>query len=376
MLRGIFVAFMFLPLLGFAQNLTNTSAINISKSWSQEPGGYTYPMDIRVPTGAVPQDGFPLCILLHGNGGNGTGMVTQFQNILTCHALVAPTGYENSWNLCAENSDAPDVEMVEDLVNILQTYSNINPNQIRILGFSNGAGLANQVYIQNSNPGVDIIGAVVSQLNEPQFHLNDFYKPSGVTEPTDSYCGYDTVSSPLQGRKYLSICNDNDPVIPYEGGTSVVGVDFVDAQDAAYYIAQGKGYTGTQLPNAGIPTGTPVVFEYSYLSGEVVHIRGNAQHGMNPTQRDYIKDFFEDCVATTSIYENTIEQVKVYPNPFTSSIIIEQAKASYSIMDNTGRVVLKGNIDGVDTHLELLDLPPGIYFLKTGEQTIKLIKKD
>ena len=97
----------FLPMFMFAvvtsgaaaEVLSNSSEIEIEKSWSQQPNGWTYPMDIRVPSGEVPLGGFPVCILLHGNGGEGTGILQQFSNILPCHALVAPSGYQTSWNI-------------------------------------------------------------------------------------------------------------------------------------------------------------------------------------------------------------------------------------------------------------------------------------
>lgn len=43
-------------------------------------------------------------------------MINQFRSTLECHILVAPTGYLNSWNICAETSDAPDVDMINDLI--------------------------------------------------------------------------------------------------------------------------------------------------------------------------------------------------------------------------------------------------------------------
>ncbi len=291
MQRYLLLLFLFLPSFIFAQALTNSSTITITKTWSQEPTGWTYPMDISVPTSTPPVGGFPVCILLHGNGGMGTGMLAQFQNILDCHILVAPTGYLNSWNISDENSDAPDVEMVEDLINNLQTYSNVNSNQIRIIGSSNGAALSNRVFIENKNTGIDIICAIVSQLSDAQYHNGNFYYPSGETSQTLPYNGYDIVTTPLTNRKYLSICNTNDGAIPYYGGISF-GVNFLDAQEAAYIVAQSQGYTGAQLPTAGTQIGTSTVYEYSYLSDQVVHLRGDAGHSTNETQKDYITDFF------------------------------------------------------------------------------------
>ena len=286
------------------QILTSSSNIEITKSWTEEPDGYTYPMNISVPTDTMPSDGFPVCILLHGKsapemveGENGAKMIQQWSTVLTNHALVAPSGYMGTWNLCAEDSKAADIEMVDTLVLLLQQYTNINPDKIRILGHSNGAGLTNSVFIENRNPGIDAVCAVVSHLNTSQYHLDNFYKQGNVTDSSMAYCGYDEIAeAPLTSRRYLNISNDNDNEIPYSGGyKSDKGLTFLHAQDAIYIIAQNHGYDGAKLPEAGIPIGTGplVVFEYSYLDGEVVHIRGNAGHITNVTQDNYIKDFFD-----------------------------------------------------------------------------------
>ena len=42
------------------------------------------------------------------------------------------------WNICSEPSEAPDVEMVEELIEAIQSYDNVNADRIQILGVSNG----------------------------------------------------------------------------------------------------------------------------------------------------------------------------------------------------------------------------------------------
>ena len=234
-----------------------------------------------------------MCI--RDRGENGAKMIQKWSTILTNHALVAPSGYMGTWNLCVEESKAADIEMIDTLVLLLQQYTNINPDKIRILGHSNGAGLTNSVFIENRNPGIDAVCAVVSHLNTSQYHLDNFYKQGNVTDSSMAYCGYDEIAeAPLTSRRYLNISNDNDDQIPYSGGyKSDKGLTFLHAQDAIYIIAQNHGYDGAKLPEAGIPIGTPVVFEYPYLEGNVVHIRGNAGHITNVTQDNYIKDFFD-----------------------------------------------------------------------------------
>jgi poly(3-hydroxybutyrate) depolymerase len=375
-MRILLYIFLCFPILGVSQNLESTTNINITKSWSQEPSGYSYPMNINVPAGIVPPNGFPVCILLHGNGGNGAGMMNEFMDILECHALVAPTGYLNSWNICAEDSDAPDIEMINDLVNILQAYSNINPNKIRIIGSSNGAGLANNIFIENNNTGIDIVCAIVSHLNEPQYHLGNFYKPSASTDPLSSFCGYDNLVNPLATRKYLSISNDNDPIIPYSGGTSVVGIDFLPAETAAYNIALNQGYTGSQI-TSGITMGNPQITEYSYLSEDVVHIKGDAAHDANNTQLDYIKDYFLDCTDVSNIDDYNLDKIKVYPNPTNSKITVTGASnqtIEYSIFNVFGQLVLSGSGTSDTLQINLSELDSQVYFLKINNKVIKIIK--
>ena len=274
--------------------LTSLTEIIIEKTWAQQPNGYVYPIDIKVPESIEPIEGFPICVLLHSNGSNGRRIINQFSSVLNDHILIAPTGYLNSWNICDERSNAPDLEMVDELVNLLSNYSNINLNKIRILGSSNGAGLANNIFIQNENPNIDIICAVVSHLNIPQYHDNNFYKNTSVTNPMSAFCGYEEITNPISSRKYLSISNINDPTIPYLGGNSKVGLDFLNAEDAIFYIAKNQGFTGEKLPPEGSALGNPIIFEYSYLSGDVVHIKGNAMHSINPSQLDYLRTFFQN----------------------------------------------------------------------------------
>ena len=295
--KSLLFLFAFLPTLISAQTLSNATRIEITKTWSQEPSGWTYPIFIHLPTESMPADGYPVAIVLHGNGGNGNGSIAQWRNTLTNHIIVGPSGYNTSWNIADEASDAPDVEMIGDLVDKLQTYSNVNPNKIRLIGSSNGSGLCNRVFIENDDPGIDIICGIVSQLNVPQYHNNSFHFPSGATGDPAPFDGYDTPKIPITGRRFLSICNDNDPIIPYLGGNSPVGVDFLDAQESIFLIAQSQGYTGEKLPAAGTQLGTSTVYEYAYLSNQVVHLRGDARHSASIEQREYVNTYFNTVLV-------------------------------------------------------------------------------
>ena len=113
--------------------LQNSSTINITKTWTQggTPETYTYPMAIRVPT--IPtllNKRVPVAILLHGSGGNGANEINEWQNYLGDHILIAPTGYNNAWNVAHETTKAPDIEMLTDLINLLKDFVNVDNTNI------------------------------------------------------------------------------------------------------------------------------------------------------------------------------------------------------------------------------------------------------
>lgn len=274
-----------------ADDLEDSTQIDISRSWSQEPGSWSWPIDISVPA-TMPEGGFPVCVLLHGANTPGGSLLGGFRDVLPDHALVAPNGYELSWNICRENSKAPDVDMVRELIETIQGFDNVNPDAIRILGYSNGAALAHRVYIENDNPGIDAVVTTVSQLSDIQFHGPGYHMPSSEPDEAANFCGYDRLVTPLTTRRYLNICNVNDPVIPYQGGFSPVSeIAYLEARLSAYRVAQAKGYAGKPDLSDGVEIGNSNVFEYEYLDGEVVHLRGFALHNLNQTQEAFIGDF-------------------------------------------------------------------------------------
>lgn len=362
----------------YGQELSNSSYLDQSYIWSQEPNGYDFPVAIDVPEngGITPEGGFPVCILLHGNGGNGNQMVNQFSNILSCHILVAPTGYQNSWNICQESSDAPDTDLVESLIDTLQSFTNVNPDKIRILGSSNGGALANRLFIENDNAGVDRIVAIVSQMNTFQYHDAAFYMPSGITNNSLPNCGYNTTVNPSTNRAYLSICNDNDPLIPHNGGSSPVGVDFLPAEEAAYLIAQYKGYSGSMIGGMeGNPIGMPLVFEYAYPEQEVYHIRGNASHGTNDSQLEYARTFLEDCTFPLSSEDLfSPEAIQLITNAQSSSFHLTNLpeQADVSAVNTLGQSCAIQRHQYGDFTIEE---PAGIYYILVTvyNQELKII---
>ena len=101
----------------------------------------------------------------------------------------------------------------------------------------------------------------------------------------------------------MSICNTNDFVIPIWADR--IGLNFLDAEYApSYYHRIRLHWQPTEQWGR---FWTPSVSEFAYLSGQIVHLKGDARHGVNATQLSYIKDF-----SPIACYFNKAEPHRLY----------------------------------------------------------------
>jgi poly(3-hydroxybutyrate) depolymerase len=257
-------------------NLTNTT-LSITQTWAQQTSGYARTAVVQVPAGAGPH---PVIILLHGNGGTGAGTIGALGTSANTAIRVAPDGYLNSWNVDGEDSKAPDVAFIRDLISLLKTYDNVDAGKISIFGNSNGSAMTNRLLIELDGAAFQNACCQVSQMLAKMYHDSNFWFNATGSN------AYDQTIVPARRRRIISLNGTVDPLIPYNGGTSVIGT-FISAQESIYRFAQAMGETGPQLADAAgvVGTGTnghstPFV-KYSYRSGQFVHyklIGGN--HGL------------------------------------------------------------------------------------------------
>ena len=123
--------------------------------------------------------------------------------------------------------------------------------------------------------------------------------------------------------------------------------------------------------------GNPQITEYSYLSGDVVHLKGDAAHDVNTTQLDYLKDYFLDCADVLTIADYNLDTINVYPNPTNSKITVTGAfnqTIEYSIFNVFGQLVLSGSGTSDTLQIDLSELDSQVYFLKINNKVIKIIK--
>ena len=251
----------------------------ITQSWSQETA-FKRPYYISVPESANQQK-FPVFIFLHGNGGNAkdamNGFMKQHPTMVSRYVMVFPNGYKASWNIVSERSKADDLGFVEAIVKKLSMYDNVQQDNFSVMGNSNGAALVNQLAIESKLPNLQNYVSAVSPLNVYQ-HDGKNFKAKGVDN------NYQTVATPMTGKRLMNISGTTDDLVPYHGGPSkhipAKGgkLGFVDAEASIFLWAKQMGYDGEMLSKPTRIGGTLEVFRY--LNGDVIHYKVvNEGHG-------------------------------------------------------------------------------------------------
>lgn len=271
------------------------STISLNQTWSQEPQGYERVVDVRAPESCSSGQKFPVVIDLHGNGGQGN--LQRLSKVFgDTVVLVAPSGYERSWNIISENSKAPDVDFIVDLIaEVGEAYPQADMDDVTIVGTSNGAAMIQRLLIEVPKPQpFHRVIPMISNLAKFQYNGTSFFKRTDETSEN-----YDEVVVPASpGPQFIYFHGTEDPVIPYDGGMGL-GLEFWSSQEGTYIWAKYWGEKGDKLADgAGVETSSGM-FMYSYLDGGVVHYKvPGAGHGvLGPGDKgDEVKKIIKNAV--------------------------------------------------------------------------------
>ncbi len=98
---------------------------------------------------------------------------------------------------------------------------------------------------------------------------------------------------------------------------------------------------------------------------------------------DEINKLSTECPLTTSLEdaekEATTASLQLYPNPASTGTVMLQNKSllplSAKLYNDMGHLLQEITVEPGTTSLSLIDYPNGIYFLKTDQQVLKLMKQ-
>merc|ERR1719369_1224895 len=257
---------------GAAQELE----LSLVQSWSQETD-YTRTAKVAVPATSAGQK-VPVVFHLHGNGGQGNTRPVGGWLGDEC-IIVAPDGYERSWNVYTEKSKADDVSFILDLITKIGTdIPAADMNNVNIIGTSNGAALSYRLMIETgADRPFKRAFPMVSSLISPQYHDGSFWKFDESAAPGEANV-HDIAVVPVfdDDFEYAHFHGTEDGALHYEGQSPgpgfLGGADVISAQMTDFLWAQAMGYTGPQMDDSdGVMVGTDAkpVQEYSYLNGNV-----------------------------------------------------------------------------------------------------------
>ena len=252
----------------------------VTQTWSQETD-FDRPYHVRLPQVGNRAKQLPIFIFLHGNGGNARdamrGFTRKRNQIASRYIMVFPQGYRESWNIISERSKANDLRFIEAIISTLSEHENVQPNNVTVMGASNGAALVNQLAIESRMEQIKNYISGVSQLNVWQ-HDGRSFKAKGDGNQ------YRELAEPAKGKRFLNISGVQDRLVPYNGGPSPAipakngKLAFLAAETSTYLWARHMGYRGKKLQKPSNVFGG--VEAFSYLKGDVVHLKMlNQGHG-------------------------------------------------------------------------------------------------
>merc|ERR1712002_750564 len=224
-----------------------TFEITIIQSWSQETD-YARVTQVQVPPTTAGQK-VPMVIDLHGNGGQGN--LRRLSYLADGAVIVAPSGYERSWNVNNEKSKADDVSFILELIaRVAEDHPAADANNVNLIGTSNGAAIIYRLLIAT---GVDRpfhrVFPMVSSMISVQWRDGSFWKAPDTL--SNDYT-IQTVPQFSDDFEYYHFHGTEDGTIAYEGkcpGPPFLGTDVcvVPAQKTDFLFAQAMGYTDDQL---------------------------------------------------------------------------------------------------------------------------------
>ena len=120
------------------------------------------------------------------------------------------------------------------------------------------------------------------------------------------------------------------------------------------------------------------------------NIESNLNTGPGPGGTIYgLKSFIEtrfnylssvvDCNPFTSLSEYAPEQISVYPNPSADIIMIKgaiQYPMKYSLFGIDGKLIFEGQLNEINPQINLSGLSSNVYYLKLGNRSLKVFKKN
>jgi polyhydroxybutyrate depolymerase len=339
---------------------------------------------LYVPANYAGENPVPLVLNFHGYTSNASQQMWygDFRPVADTAGfiIVHPEGtlFQGSthWNVggWTIGSTVDDVGFVAALIDSLAISYQIDLTRVYSTGMSNGGYMSFLLACQLS----DKIAAVASVTGS-------------MTPQTYDAC------DPQHPTPVMQIHGTTDGVVPYDGALWTKSIDDVLQYWVDYNNCQSNPEI-TGLPNTSTIDGSTVE-HFVYKDGDngatTEHFKvdggdhtwpGNIFGGTG-TNQDInasleIWNFFarydiNGLISTTAVEESKANKFNVFPNPVSTVLTIESSDSvpgKYHLESMAGQPLATGEIGSKMTELDLSQFPAGVYFLKIGQQSFKVLK--
>ena len=175
------------------------------------------------------------------------------------------------------------------------------------------------------------------------------------------------------------------------------GIQYSNSEaDFALILGPGQYTFASRAQEYKITIPTNFTEDNFVLTNGVIKVRGygspygdhrkiTLENGVAPNLNAAVKDAYfgalPDIVislkdeTTNIVNPSELAKINVYPNPFADYIVVNTtATSTAAIYNMSGTTILNINLSNGNNRIETSALPKGIYVLKIGENTVKIVK--
>lgn len=340
---------------------------------------------VYIPTAYDGNTPFPLMFNFHGYTGNANGHMNSTRMRAVADdagfIIVYPQGslfFNNThWNVGSwtRGSTANDLGFTEAMIDAVATNLNIDLNRVYSCGYSNGGYFSFELACQLSDR-IAAIGSVGGKMSSETFNSCDPSHPIPV----------------------ITIHGTADNVVSYYGSIPVgsKSIDQVNAYWKSFNNTDAEA-TMENMPNIVAGDGSTVEY-YSYGNGNncvaVDHYKviggghdwpgawGNRDIDASSVIWNFVSQYDINGLINCSITSTgqtfpPSREILLYPNPAETLITIKTDLLKIvdcQLFSATGKSVLSRKVGPGNQTIDVSDLPSGVYYLRLGNRTAKLIK--
>jgi len=345
-------------------------------------GGLIREYSIYVPASYDGTTNFPLLFNLHGGGGTiashiGIADMSPIADtanfIVVCPQARPDPSDGNSFNWIAKVPGTfDDVTFFSSLIDTIASNYQIDQNRIYACGYSLGGDMSFELACKLNSR----IAAIAPVARTMQANPNSFCSPAHPTGVL-TILGTDDITSPYNGIIYLGIEYYLSAAATHRYWTTHNNCDTTATMSTVSPSVE--RYTWSTSSGCAYVEELKVIGGGHDWPGSFGNMSIDANEEIWQFVSRYDINGLIGCSSPTSSSEisNLKEILQVYPNPVVDMLTIEidsQKDIEFRIYSTIGKMVHNGSLNSDINTIDLSSLPPNIYVLTIGDQSIKLIK--